>query len=107
MLRSAQLATHDAPLPTMSPERHPTTAATQPTVKPPSENPKVLKAHLTSAENELAERRADRLKIAAFINNPVYDLTARQALAEDLGMPGPRLPAASSSGLVTAAGEAS
>ncbi|MFD8078168.1 hypothetical protein ACFV3E_36575 [Streptomyces sp. NPDC059718] len=106
MLHSAQPAAA-SPLPTMSPERHPTAATTRPTVKPPSENPTVLKANLTSAESELAERREDRRKVAAFINNPVYDLAARQALAEDLGMPGPRIPAASSSGLVTAAGEAS
>ncbi len=49
-------------------------------------------ALLDSAETELALLRARIALIAAFIHNPTYDHTARQALAETLGLPHPTRP---------------
>lgn len=45
---------------------------------------------LRTAEDDLKVYRERAAKVAAFINDPAYDLTARQALAERLGLPGPR-----------------
>lgn len=46
--------------------------------------------HLTAAENDLARLRTALARAAAWINNPNYDLTARTALAQHLGLPEPQ-----------------
>lgn len=45
---------------------------------------------LQAAEDELAHTRQLALVVANWINNPNYDLAARTALAEVLGLPEPR-----------------
>ncbi|MFC9891505.1 hypothetical protein [Streptomyces pilosus] len=49
-------------------------------------------ALLDSAETELALLRARIALVATFIHNPTYDHTARQALAQTLGLPEPGHP---------------
>lgn len=44
---------------------------------------------LLSAENDLAILRGRIAIVATFIHNPAYDHTARQALAQALGLPEP------------------
>lgn len=45
---------------------------------------------LRDAENELQQLRSDRASTASLVNNPIYDLPTRVALAELLGFPSPR-----------------
>lgn len=45
---------------------------------------------LRAAENELQDSRLFKATAATWINNPAYDLTARQALAQLLNLPAPR-----------------
>lgn len=45
---------------------------------------------LQAAENELQTLRRRLAQAVAFIHDPAYDLTARQALAQRLELPGPR-----------------
>jgi hypothetical protein len=47
---------------------------------------------LQRAENELRQTRVLKAAAARFIQDPAYDLTARQTLAELLGLPGPHVP---------------
>ncbi|WP_329474190.1 hypothetical protein OIE75_41120 (plasmid) [Streptomyces sp. NBC_01723] len=44
---------------------------------------------LLSAENDLAVLRGRLALVATWIHNPTYDHTARQALAQALGLPEP------------------
>ena len=52
--------------------------------------PQQYRAALDASENELQRLRPIVAAAAAFINNPAYDITARRALAEQLGLPAPR-----------------
>jgi hypothetical protein len=45
---------------------------------------------LLAAENDLAILRVRLALVATFIHNPHYDITARTALAQALGLPEPR-----------------
>lgn len=45
---------------------------------------------LRAAEDELQVLRGQLADAAAFINDPAYDIAARQNLASRLGLPGPR-----------------
>lgn len=45
---------------------------------------------LRAAEDELQVLRGRLARVAAFIHDPAYDLTARTALAQTLGIPSPR-----------------
>ena len=47
-------------------------------------------ALLATAENDLALLRGRIALVTAWIHNPDYDHTARTALAQALGLPGPR-----------------
>jgi hypothetical protein len=47
-------------------------------------------ALLRAAEDDLALLRARLALVAAWIHNPVYDDTARRALAQALNLPEPR-----------------
>lgn len=43
-----------------------------------------------ATEDDLARMRQAMTLVAAFINNPAYDLAARTALATTTGLPAPR-----------------
>jgi hypothetical protein len=45
---------------------------------------------LDAAEDDLALLRGRLAIVARFINNPTHDRAAREALARDLHLPGPR-----------------
>lgn len=45
---------------------------------------------LDTQEDDLALLRGRLALVTAFIHNPTYDTTARQALAHDLHLPGPQ-----------------
>lgn len=48
------------------------------------------RAALGLAEDDLAQHRQRLAALTAWINNPAYDLGARQALARLLNLPAPR-----------------
>jgi hypothetical protein len=47
---------------------------------------------LLTAETDLAILRARLAVVTTFIQNPIYDTTARHALAQALNLPGPETP---------------
>lgn len=52
--------------------------------------PQQTQAALEAAEDELQESRGLRARLAAWINDPAHDITARRALAQHIGFPAPR-----------------
>ncbi|WP_448333539.1 hypothetical protein [Streptomyces sp. DSM 41534] len=52
--------------------------------------PQQTQAALTAAENELQRLRGLLAAAAAWIHDPTHDITARRALAQQLGLHEPR-----------------
>jgi len=69
--------------------RPPDTATAATATEDHRQGPHRLTRDLRSAENELRTLRRQLRQVADFIHHSTHDLTARRALAQQLGIPAP------------------